>query len=129
MNEGRRVAVFPEGTTSDGAQLLPFHGNLVEAALQARVPVIPVGLRYLDRDHRPTDAAVFIGRMAFVTSLARILSAPLIVAEVHPLPPAQGATRQQVAEHARRSIAARLALPLDDRVAESMRRARAPGGG
>ena len=45
MNEGRRVAVFPEGTTSDGAQLLPFHGNLVEAALQARVPVIPVGLR------------------------------------------------------------------------------------
>jgi 1-acyl-sn-glycerol-3-phosphate acyltransferase len=42
---GARVAVFPEGTTSDGRRLLPFHANLVEAAVRARAPVVPVGLR------------------------------------------------------------------------------------
>lgn len=115
LDDGLRVAVFPEGTTSDGRQLLPFHGNLVEAALHARAPVIPVGLRYLDADQRPTDAPVFIGKMAFVTSLARILSAPMIIAEVHPLPPADGENRQRVAEHARRAIGERLSLPMDDR--------------
>ena len=124
LGDGRRVAVFPEGTTGDGRQLLPFHGNLVEAALHARAPVIPVGLRYLDRDHRPTHAAVFIGSMAFVTSLGRILSAPLIVGEVHPLPPAEGANRQQVVERARRAIGERLSLPLDERVPEAVRSAR-----
>jgi len=124
LGDGRRVAVFPEGTTSDGAQLLPFHGNLVEAALHSRAPVIPVGLRYLDRDHRPTDAAVFIGSMAFVTSLGRILSAPAIVGEVHPLPAAEGANRQQIVEQARRAIGERLALPLDERVPEAVRSAR-----
>ena len=121
LDDGRRVALFPEGTTSDGAQLLPFHANLIEAALHAQAPVIPVGLRYLDRDHRPTDAAVFIGRMAFVTSLARILSAPAIVAEVHPLAPVQGQTRQGIAEAARHAIAERLSLPLDGRVPDGSR--------
>ncbi|HRA79808.1 MAG TPA: lysophospholipid acyltransferase family protein [Burkholderiaceae bacterium] len=127
LGDGLRVTVFPEGTTSDGRQLLPFHGNLVEAALHTRAPVIPVGLRYLDREHRPTDAAVFIGRMAFVTSLARILSAPAIVAEVRPLAPAEGQTRQGIAEAARRAIAECLSLPLDGRVPTISRQARGAG--
>ena len=124
LSEGRRVAVFPEGTTSDGSRLLPFHGNLVEAALQARAPVVPVGLRYLDSDHRPTDAAVFIGSMGFVTSLYRVLTAPSIVGEVHPLPPAEGTTRQHIAEDSRRAIAGRLHLPIDDAVPDALRRRR-----
>ncbi|MEZ5605182.1 MAG: lysophospholipid acyltransferase family protein [Burkholderiaceae bacterium] len=129
LGEGRRVAVFAEGTTSDGTRLLPFHGNLVEAALHARAPVVPVGLRYLDGEHRPTDAAVFIGSMAFVTSLYRVLTASSIVAEVHPLPPAEGETRQRIAEQSRRAIGARLGLPLDEAVPEAVRRARRPGSG
>ena len=47
VREGDIVAVFPEGTTGDGRELLPFHGNLVQAALSADVPVQPVGLRFI----------------------------------------------------------------------------------
>lgn len=126
---GRRVALFPEGTTSKGDRLLPFHGNLIEAALHVQAPVIPVGLRYLDGAHRPTDRAIFVGDVSFAASVVRILTAPVIVAEVHPLPPVQGATRQQVAELARRAIGERLGLSFDDELPEVVRRVRTPQGG
>src|SRR3954467_5067992 len=32
LNAGDVLAVFPEGTTSDGIDLLPFHANLIQAA-------------------------------------------------------------------------------------------------
>src|SRR3954467_8707029 len=35
LQDGDIVAVFPEGTTSDGAGVLPFHANLLQAALSA----------------------------------------------------------------------------------------------
>ena len=35
LKRGEVVAVFPEGTTSDGLALLPFHGNLIQAAISA----------------------------------------------------------------------------------------------
>lgn len=46
LRQGDRLAVFPEGTTGDGSQLLPFHANLLQAALVTDSPVCPVGLRY-----------------------------------------------------------------------------------
>jgi 1-acyl-sn-glycerol-3-phosphate acyltransferase len=45
---GDVVAVFPEGTTSDGRTLLPFHANMIQAALSAGAAVQPVGLRFVD---------------------------------------------------------------------------------
>lgn len=46
LRQGDRLAVFPEGTTGDGSQLLPFHANLLQAALVNDSAVCPVGLRY-----------------------------------------------------------------------------------
>lgn len=48
LRERAVLAVFPEGTTGDGSTLLPFHANLLQAALAADAPVLPVGLRYAD---------------------------------------------------------------------------------
>src|SRR5215207_9685980 len=39
FQDGDILAVFPEGTTSDGDSVLPFHGNLIQAAITANVPV------------------------------------------------------------------------------------------
>jgi 1-acyl-sn-glycerol-3-phosphate acyltransferase len=36
LRAGDILAVFPEGTTSDGVGLLPFHANLIQAAISAR---------------------------------------------------------------------------------------------
>ena len=39
IEAGARVAFFPEGTTAAQGSILPFHANLFEAALDAKVPV------------------------------------------------------------------------------------------
>lgn len=124
---GLRAAVFPEGTTSDGRRLLPFHGNLIQAALDAGCPIVPLGLRYVDPDGQPSQAAMFIGETTFLQSLWRITGHPRLMVELHVLPaiaPAPGLTRQQAAREARAAIAARLGLPLDDRVPETLRTVR-----
>ncbi|MCA0375503.1 MAG: 1-acyl-sn-glycerol-3-phosphate acyltransferase [Gemmatimonadetes bacterium] len=45
LRRGQRVLLFAEGTTTDGRVLLPFKSALVEAAVRAGVPVVPLALR------------------------------------------------------------------------------------
>ncbi len=123
----RCVAVFPEGTTSDGERLLQFHGNLVEPALRVGVPVVPVAIRYRGLDGKRTDAIDFVGETTLGESITRLLGAPGVLAELHPLPAVAGETRQQVVANARQAMAERLGLPMDDEVADTLRKARAQG--
>ena len=69
LQAGDIVAVFPEGTTSDGHDVLPFHANLLQAAIATAAPVQPLVLRYRDahaavsraelrRRHQPRRLAV-----------------------------------------------------------------------
>ncbi|HYF59584.1 MAG TPA: lysophospholipid acyltransferase family protein [Burkholderiaceae bacterium] len=125
---GARAAVFPEGTTSDGQRLLPFHGNLVQAALNTGAPMVPVGLRYVDPDGTPSLAARFVGDTTFLESLWRVTGHPATVVEVHVMPaivPGDGVTRQEAARRAREAIGARLGLGFDDTVPDTLRAARA----
>jgi 1-acyl-sn-glycerol-3-phosphate acyltransferase len=48
LTAGDVLAVFPEGTTSDGISLLPFHANLFQAAIAVNAPVMPVAISYVD---------------------------------------------------------------------------------
>ena len=84
MKNGDVVAVFPEGTTSDGRELLPFHANLIQAAIAAEAPVQPVSLKFVDATTgQPSFAPCYIGDDTLVGSMWRTLSAPAIVAVVH----------------------------------------------
>ena len=49
LRAGDVIGVFPEGTTSDGRSLLPFHANLFQAAIAADAPVQPVALQFVDQ--------------------------------------------------------------------------------
>ena len=81
---GEVLAVFPEGQTGDGRALLPFHANLLQAALDAGAPVQPVGLRFVDRRTGATShAPSYIGDETLVGSVWRTLKAPGITAVVH----------------------------------------------
>lgn len=80
---GDIVAVFPEGTTGDGRELLPFHGNLIQAAISADAPVQPVALRFVDRaSGRDSDGPLYLGDDTLVGSLWRTLSGRPFVAHV-----------------------------------------------
>jgi 1-acyl-sn-glycerol-3-phosphate acyltransferase len=70
------LAVFPEGTTGDGRQLLPFHANLVQAAISAHAPVLPVALSFLDGGSgQRSDAPLFIGDTTLMESIWSTLRA------------------------------------------------------
>ncbi len=96
LAEGDVLAVFPEGTTGDGITLLPFHANLLQAAVEADAPVQPVGLRFIDRaTGEITQAASYIGDESLVGSLWRTLCADGLVAVVHYGAPQQAAGRDR----------------------------------
>ncbi len=77
------LAVFPEGTTGDGRAMLPFHANLLQAAVLANALVQPVGLRFVDRATAATSfAPSYIGDETLLGSIWRTLSAPAIEAVV-----------------------------------------------
>ena len=102
LHAGDMVAVFPEGTTSDGTQLLPFHANLLQAAVVHATPVQPVALRYSQPGERFSPAVAWLGETTLATSLWRIAGARHLRARVTALP----AVESKDAE--RRALAARL---------------------
>jgi 1-acyl-sn-glycerol-3-phosphate acyltransferase len=69
LSAGDTVAVFPEGTTSDGRALLPFHANLLQAAIATGTPVQALALRYADAHHAVSPAACFVGDATLAKSL------------------------------------------------------------
>lgn len=84
LQAGDRVAVFPEGTTGDGRGLLPFHPNLLQSAIAADAPIVPVALRYVKANSQERhDAPVFVGATTLVASIWTTLRARELTAVVH----------------------------------------------
>ena len=74
LTDGKTVAVFPEGTTGNSLELLPFHANLFQAAIAADAQVWPVGIRYLNAQTGQTSTApAYIGDDTLVGSVWRTL--------------------------------------------------------
>ena len=89
LARGDSVAVFPEGTTGMGEDLMHFHPNLMQAAIDAKATVQPVVLHYEDAHHRVSQAVPYVGDMDLVTSLWRIASANRLTVHVTVLDPRQ----------------------------------------
>ncbi len=101
------LAVFPEGTTGDGRALLPFHANLLQAAVSAGAPVQPVGLRFIDQaSGEASYAPSYVGDETLLGSIWRTLCAPPIVAVVHYGEPerADGRVRRAWSQHLRQTV-------------------------
>jgi len=101
------VAIFPEGTTSTGHGLLPFHANLLQAAISTGTPVQPVALRYVDAAHAVSEAVEFVGATSLLTSLWRSSCGEGVRVRLSFLAPrpSAGADRRGLAELLRGDIA------------------------
>ena len=83
LRDGDVLAVFPEGTTSDGRVVLPFHANLLQAAISAPSPVLPIALSYSDASASgPSQAVTYIDDDSLVGSVWRTLGAGSVTATV-----------------------------------------------
>lgn len=102
------ITIFPEGTTSDGRELLPFHANLFQAAIAADAPVVPVTLVFRHADTGEWhNAPTYIGDTTLMGSIWATLRATDVQA-VLKYGPAQGAAgrdRRTWAREVRESIA------------------------
>jgi 1-acyl-sn-glycerol-3-phosphate acyltransferase len=67
------IGLFPEGTTTDGKQVAPFHSALIQPAIDAGIRVQPMALRYREKNGEPGTAAVFIGEMTLAQSIWQVL--------------------------------------------------------
>ena len=109
LRAGDTVAVFPEGTTGPGPELLPFHANLLQAAVATGMPVQPAVLRFHDPGHAFSPAAEFVGATTLWQSVWALATADRLAVELHLLesePVAEAPTD-------RRALAARLSQRID----------------
>jgi 1-acyl-sn-glycerol-3-phosphate acyltransferase len=110
---GDVIAIFPEGTTTDGRDVLPFHGSLLQPIVDAEGHVQPVAIRYLRGDGHINDAVAYAGETTFAQSFWRVTGEPTILVELHlaPLMPARARHRRELSRAAEAAIRAALALP------------------
>ena len=107
LTAGEVLAVFPEGTTGDGHGLLPFHANLLQAAVTTSAPVQAVALRFSDAHATVSAAVEFVGETTLVESVKRVLWADALCVAVQLLPPqpTHGVDRRLLAERLHDQIA------------------------
>lgn len=105
LQDGAWVAVFPEGTSTDGTKLLRFLPSLFQPAVAENLPVVPACLQYQTPDGEYTDAAAYIDNVSFGKSLWRILGEPEILARLTFAAPIRGTSRRELAEAAYKEIA------------------------
>ncbi len=83
---GGSVVIFPEGTTTNGHHVMPFHPRLFQAALDCQALVQPVALRY-GLTRKGEDIAPFIGDDTLFAHVVRMMRSPGLVAELIYCPP------------------------------------------
>lgn len=116
LEAGDIVAVFPEGTTTDGARLLPFKGALLQPIVDSGGDVRPVAIRYRTPDGRASVAAAYVDDVSFLGSFWRICGERALVVETIALDvlPARDRHRRELAREAEGAIRAALGLPASD---------------
>lgn len=114
---GERLAVFPEGTTTEGEELKPFHASLLQPAVDAGAPIYPAAIRYSRPDGSVCVEASYAGDMSLAQSLRQILAQKEIDAEVVFGAPigTTGKSRAALARLTEAAIASALRLPVPHR--------------
>lgn len=73
LGQGVYVALFPEGTTTDGKQVGHFHSALIQSAINVHAKLCPIALRYQGDDGELSTAAAFTGDTTLIQSIWKIL--------------------------------------------------------
>lgn len=108
--QGKDVAVFPEGMTSDGTQVRNFHAALLQPAVETGRPLLPLALSYHDANGDISQAPSYVGDTSLMACFSAILSCRQLVARIQPCPiiDSEGKSRRELARLAHAAISGRL---------------------
>jgi len=117
LTRGEHVAIFPEGMTTDGTEVKPFHASLFQPALGAGARVVVTALRYVNRDGSANLDAAYAGDRSLWESVWLILAQPVLEAELifAATIDVRAKTRREIAREAEVLTADALRLPRPDR--------------
>jgi len=82
LDGGRNVAVFPEGTTTDGSHVLHFHAALLQPAIAAGHPLQALALSYHAADGSPSRGPAYDGDLSLSQCLGNILAHRTLIARL-----------------------------------------------
>jgi len=101
IHEGTHVILFPEGTSSDGNQVLAFKATFFQVSVDCQCPVIPMVIKYqgLSKDSVP-----WYGDMTFSDHLFRLCLMPEISASLNVLPSLRGENKFELANQSQSLI-------------------------
>ncbi|WP_273432318.1 lysophospholipid acyltransferase family protein [Chitinibacter tainanensis] len=97
MRAGECISFFPEGTTSNGRQVLPFKGSLIQAVMNSEGTIQPFYLNYT-LNGKQTDLAAYIDDISFEQSMHTLMKHSGLVFHLYYLPPISitGKTRAEL---------------------------------
>lgn len=112
LAEGDNLCFFPEGTTTDGKQVLAFKSSVLQAAINANTTVWPVAIRYVNLDGSINTEMAYAGETDLMESMLQIIKQKNALVELHFLPPIHASTqnRRDLTQQAYDAIVAKLAL-------------------
>ncbi|HQR12483.1 MAG TPA: lysophospholipid acyltransferase family protein [Casimicrobiaceae bacterium] len=113
LADGDVVAIFPEGTTTDGLDMLPFKSSLLQPIVDAQGHVQPVAIRYRTPDGSLSVAPAYVGDTTFAESFWEVCGARALIVELIATAalPARDSHRRMLARDAEFSIRTALAAP------------------
>jgi len=114
LSHGMDVVLFPEGTSGDGRNVLPFKAGLLRSAVSADLTVQPVCVQYETIGGRPisgsdAERVFFSGPLTLGRHLWNILTNPevrITLRWLEPIPSAKGMDPREVAGLARERVIA-----------------------
>lgn len=112
LQQNERVLMFPEGTTTDNIQILPFHARLFAAAVTAKVAIQPVAIHYKTPQGQTHPLVPYLNPQTLMQNLWSILGEPQILIDVHFLPAidSQAFARKELAAYSEQQVRAALKL-------------------
>ncbi|MCG1055577.1 1-acyl-sn-glycerol-3-phosphate acyltransferase [Mycetohabitans sp. B5] len=116
LQGGRSICVFPEGTTSDGVEVLPFHANLFQAAVSAGAPVQPICLMYEDAHGCQSTAPAYVGDITLGQSLDALLRHGPLTVHLYVGAALEAASQRRVVAHDAQRVVSDALSELQQRV-------------
>jgi 1-acyl-sn-glycerol-3-phosphate acyltransferase len=83
LKAGDNLCFFPEGTTSDGTQILAFKGSILQAAIDANTYVWPVAIHYPSINNGVNTEVAYAGDTTLIESMRNILRQAQPVVSLH----------------------------------------------
>ncbi|ACO31669.1 MULTISPECIES: lysophospholipid acyltransferase family protein [Acidobacterium] len=81
LAEGFPLVLFPEGTSTDGSEVLPYFPSLLEAAIRVCAPITPAAVAYASPG-RTESGFCYFGDVSFLPHLRSLLRVPRAEARV-----------------------------------------------